>query len=69
MPKISGYVASKHAVVGLMKAAALELASVNIRVNTINPAPIATRMISALEKNLLVKMSRKFEKSLNKLSL
>ena len=49
MPKISAYIASKHAVVGLMKSAALEVASLGIRVNTINPAPIATRMIEALE--------------------
>lgn len=48
--KLSAYVASKHAVVGLMKAAALECASAGIRVNTINPAPIATRMIEALEQ-------------------
>lgn len=50
MPRISAYVASKHAAVGLMKSAALEGASAGIRVNTINPAPIATRMIEALEQ-------------------
>jgi NAD(P)-dependent dehydrogenase (short-subunit alcohol dehydrogenase family) len=49
MQKVSAYVASKHAVVGLMRAAALECAPLGIRVNTINPAPIATRMIEALE--------------------
>ncbi|MEQ8663537.1 MAG: SDR family NAD(P)-dependent oxidoreductase, partial [Gammaproteobacteria bacterium] len=48
--KLSAYVASKHAVVGLMKAAALECAPAGIRINTINPAPIATRMIAALEE-------------------
>ena len=68
MPKISGYVASKHAVVGLMKAAALELASANIRVNTINPAPIATRMISALEESFagsdIKKIREKFEQAI-----
>jgi short-subunit dehydrogenase len=48
-PKLSAYTASKHAVVGLMKAAALECAQLKIRVNTINPAPIATRMIESLE--------------------
>ena len=51
MPKISAYIASKHAVVGLMKSAALELAPLGIRVNTINPAPIATRMIESLEED------------------
>ncbi len=48
-PKLSAYTASKHAVVGLMKTAALEGAAQKIRVNTINPAPIATRMIESLE--------------------
>ncbi len=49
-PRIGPYIASKHAVVGLMKTAALEGAPHNIRVNTINPAPIATRMIQSLEQ-------------------
>ena len=48
-PKLGAYIASKHAVVGLMKSAALECAALKIRVNTINPAPIATRMIEAIE--------------------
>ncbi len=50
VPKLSAYVGAKHAVVGIMKSAALECASLNIRVNSINPAPIATRMIEALEQ-------------------
>ena len=49
-PKISPYIAAKHAVVGIMKSAALECAPLNIRINTINPAPIATRMIQSLEQ-------------------
>ncbi|MGR8946654.1 MAG: SDR family NAD(P)-dependent oxidoreductase [Gammaproteobacteria bacterium] len=48
-PKLSAYVASKHAVVGMMKSVALEYAAKNIRINTINPAPIATRMIESIE--------------------
>lgn len=48
--KIAPYTASKHAVVGLMKSASLECASRGVRINTINPAPIATRMIEALEE-------------------
>ena len=50
VPKLSAYIGSKHAVVGLMKSAALECAQHNIRVNTINPSPIATRMIASIEQ-------------------
>jgi NAD(P)-dependent dehydrogenase (short-subunit alcohol dehydrogenase family) len=44
------YVASKHAVIGIMRAAALENASWNIRVNTVNPSPIDTQMMTAIEE-------------------
>lgn len=46
---ISPYVASKHAVVGLMKSAAVELAPFGIRVNTLNPGPVDNRMIRSIE--------------------
>jgi NAD(P)-dependent dehydrogenase (short-subunit alcohol dehydrogenase family) len=42
------YTASKHAVIGMMKSAALEWAKHNIRVNTVNPAPIETRMMQSI---------------------
>lgn len=48
-PKTFAYSASKHAVVGLMKSAAAELARHNIRVNTIHPGPIETDMVRGLE--------------------
>ncbi len=47
---ISPYVTSKHAVIGMMRSAALECAPLNIRVNTVNPAPIETRMMRSLEE-------------------
>jgi NAD(P)-dependent dehydrogenase (short-subunit alcohol dehydrogenase family) len=45
MPGMSVYVASKHAVEGLSRAAALELASENIRVNVVAPGPTLTPML------------------------
>lgn len=49
-PGLGPYVASKHAVVGLMRAAAIELAAANIRVNTVNPGPIENRMMRSIEE-------------------
>lgn len=49
-PGVSAYVTSKHAVIGMMRVAALEGAADNIRVNTVNPAPIETRMMRSLEE-------------------
>ena len=43
------YVTSKHAVIGMMRSAALEGAPHNIRVNTINPSPVDNRMMRSLE--------------------
>jgi NAD(P)-dependent dehydrogenase (short-subunit alcohol dehydrogenase family) len=41
-PRVSAYVAAKHAQVGLMRTAAKELAARRIRVNTIHPGPTST---------------------------
>jgi 3alpha(or 20beta)-hydroxysteroid dehydrogenase len=50
--QIAAYTASKWAVVGLTRTAALELASYNIRVNAVCPAPVETRMMRSLERGL-----------------
>lgn len=49
---INAYTASKHAVIGLTKAAAVELAAHNIRVNAVCPSPTATEMMFKLEREL-----------------
>ncbi len=46
--KMSAYVASKHAVIGLTRCAAIESGPDGIRVNAICPGPIEGRMIDAI---------------------
>jgi len=46
--QLSAYNTSKHAVIGLMRCLALELGPFGIRVNTINPGPIQSRMMSSI---------------------
>ena len=51
-PGMPAYVASKHAVIGLTKAAAGEVARQGVRVNAVCPGPVDTRMIHSLEAQL-----------------
>ena len=47
---LAGYVASKHAVLGLTRVAALDVKGTAIRVNAVLPGPIESRMMDALEQ-------------------
>jgi NAD(P)-dependent dehydrogenase (short-subunit alcohol dehydrogenase family) len=49
-PGMPAYVASKHAVIGLTKTAAGEVARSGVRVNAVCPGPVDTRMIHSLEQ-------------------
>src|SRR3982751_3300631 len=51
-PGMPAYVASKHAVIGLTKTAAGEVAREGIRVNAVCPGPVDTRMIHSLEQQI-----------------
>lgn len=51
MPGVSVYTASKHAVEGLTKSAALEGAAVGVRVNAVSPGPIETGMLNRFVGN------------------
>ena len=46
---IAAYATSKHAVVGLMRTAAKEVAASNIRVNSIHPGPVGNDFQTAIE--------------------
>ena len=51
-PKLAAYVTSKHALIGLARASALDLAADHIRVNTVHPGPIDNRMMRSIEDQL-----------------
>jgi NAD(P)-dependent dehydrogenase (short-subunit alcohol dehydrogenase family) len=54
-PNMAIYMASKHAVIGLTKVAALEFSAQGIRINAVNPAVIDTEMVDRLAKGLSLK--------------
>jgi NAD(P)-dependent dehydrogenase (short-subunit alcohol dehydrogenase family) len=54
-PGIGIYVASKHAVIGLTKTAALEYSAQGIRINAVNPAVIDTEMVDRLTDGMNMK--------------
>jgi NAD(P)-dependent dehydrogenase (short-subunit alcohol dehydrogenase family) len=54
-PNMAIYIASKHAVIGLTKTAALEYSAQGIRINAVNPAVIDTEMVDRLAAGFSMK--------------
>jgi len=48
-PGTGAYSTSKHALIGLMRTAAMEYGQFGIRVNTIHPGPVESRMMRSIE--------------------
>jgi NAD(P)-dependent dehydrogenase (short-subunit alcohol dehydrogenase family) len=65
LPKQAAYTASKHGVLGLTKTAAIEYASMGIRVNAIAPGAIDTPML----RNAMATRGTKEEDAISRLSL
>lgn len=63
---VSAYIASKHAVVGMMRNLALEVAPRKIRVNTINPSPVDNRMMRSLEAGYAPEQAEAAKKDIEK---
>lgn len=63
------YVASKHAVAGIMKVAAMEFADRNLRVNSIHPGPVNNRMIHSIEEQISPKDPKSAKKDFENATL
>ena len=47
---LGAYVTSKHAIVGMMRSTAIEVAHRKIRVNSVHPSPVNNRMMRSIEE-------------------
>ncbi len=65
-PNMAPYSASKHAVVGLTKSAALEVAENNIRVNSIHPAPVTGNMMKTVHQGINKDDTEKIEEKISR---
>jgi NAD(P)-dependent dehydrogenase (short-subunit alcohol dehydrogenase family) len=63
-PNVSAYITSKHAVVGIMRATAVEAAPRKIRVNSVHPSPVDNRMMRSLEEGFSAGHGSEVKKSL-----
>jgi len=64
-PTLIAYGASKHAVVGMTKTAAIELAPAGIRVNAVCPGVVNTRMIRSIEAMTIPEDPEEYTKMTN----
>jgi len=64
LPGTTAYTTSKHALVGMMKGAALELAPFNVRVNTVHPGYVSTPMMTAIHEMVSPENPQAFEASI-----
>ncbi len=65
----SPYVASKHAVIGLVKTVAAEVGSKGLRVNVICPSPVESRMMRSMEEGAAPGASEKAKGAFEKMML
>lgn len=63
-PNVSAYITSKHAVVGIMRATAVEAARRKIRVNSVHPSPVDNRMMRSLEEGFAAGHGAEVKKTL-----
>jgi NAD(P)-dependent dehydrogenase (short-subunit alcohol dehydrogenase family) len=61
---VSAYITGKHAVVGIMRSAAVEAAPRKIRVNSVHPSPVDNRMMRSLEEGFAPGKGAEVKKSL-----
>lgn len=61
LPGTTAYTTSKHALVGMMKGAALELAPHGIRVNSVHPAYTSTPMMERIHRDVMPDAPAQFE--------
>ena len=60
----TAYTTSKHAVVGMMKGAALELAGHGVRVNAIHPGYVETPMMEAIHETVMPDAPQEFQSAI-----